>query len=524
MTQRRVSVFLYVCFSILFSNGLTGQNENVQRIGKLYYADGLSDIWGYTDSAGTDYALVGVKSGVSIVDITTTPSKPKELFKVEGPFTNWWDIKTWNDYAYVVNESDSGLLIINLHYLPDSVSWHWWTADTFQLKSAHNIFIDEKGVAYLFGSNVSSRVTFVIDVNQNPEKPEILGMYAGAYVHDGFVRHDTLWAGELHVGQMNVIDMKDKQNPKPIAAVTTPDAFTHNVWLNDSNTVAFTTDERIGGFITAYDVNDLSNIYELGRYQSHPGMDGIPHNTFWRNGFLINSYYRDGITIVDAKRPHNLIQTGNYDTSPLPSGPGFEGCWGVYPFFKSGLIVASDRFEGLFVLKPDYVRACYLEGTITDDKTGFPVFNATIEILGEDVKTYSNLKGEFATGIIKAGRYDIKVTSPFCQTKIYSGIELRNDSLTKLNIALNCLQTGIEGPIENATLKWHFTNQSLIIESQNPIDDIQIFTISGKSIMHLKNLESTRHEIQIPEAHVSGIYIVNISTGNQNFSFKIPVF
>jgi choice-of-anchor B domain-containing protein len=524
MIQTKVSVFISLCLCILLHTALSGQNINVQLIAKKYYPDGLSDIWGYTDSAGTEYALVGVKSGISIVDISTTPSQPKELFKIDGPFTSWWDIKTWNDYAYVVNESDSGLLIINLQYLPDSISWHWWTADTFQLKSAHNIFIDEKGVAYLFGSNVSNRVTFIIDVNKNPDIPEVLGMYAGAYVHDGFVRNDTLWAAELHVGQLNVIDMRDKSNPKPIGAVSTPDEFTHNVWVNDSGTVAFTTDERIGAFITAYDVSDLSNIQEIGRYQSHPGLNVIPHNTLWKDDFLINSYYRDGITIVDAKRPHNLIQSGNYDTSPLPPGPGFEGCWGVYPYFKSGLIVASDRFEGLFVLKPNYVRACYLEGLVTDINTGFPIFNTSIEVLGKDIKTYSNLQGEFATGTMDSGRYDIRVSSGSCPTKIYSGIELKNGLLTFLDIKLDCIQTGIEALSPSESMKWHVTDRTLYIESDEPINNIQIITIDGRLIFRAKNLMAKQQTVHLPEAILTGIIIVTISTEKQQLSFKVPVF
>ena len=40
--------------------------------------------------------------------------------------------------------------------------------------------------------------------------------------------------------------------------------------------------------------------------------------------------------------------------------------WGVYPWLPSGLIIASDIEEGLYVLQPNYVRGAYLEGSIRD--------------------------------------------------------------------------------------------------------------------------------------------------------------
>ena len=39
---------------------------------------------------------------------------------------------------------------------------------------------------------------------------------------------------------------------------------------------------------------------------------------------------------------------------------------GEYILLPSGTIVASDIDNGLYVLSPTYIRACYLEGTITD--------------------------------------------------------------------------------------------------------------------------------------------------------------
>ena len=74
--------------------------------------------------------------------------------------------------------------------------------------------------------------------------------------------------------------------------------------------------------------------------------------------YLVISYYRDGVIIVDVSDPANMVEVGQFDTSPFSSAPGFQGCWGAYPYLSSGNILATDRQEGLFVLSPNYVEAC----------------------------------------------------------------------------------------------------------------------------------------------------------------------
>ena len=79
----------------------------------------------------------------------------------------------------------------------------------------------------------------------------------------------------------------------------------------------------------------------------------IPHNTHVFGDYLVTSYYTSGVTIIDASDPFNLIEVAYYDTSPS-SGGSFDGCWGAYPYLPSGLILATDQQEGLFVLHTPY--------------------------------------------------------------------------------------------------------------------------------------------------------------------------
>ena len=59
---------------------------NMTLLGSKTYANELNDIWGYVDSLGNEYALVGAKDGVSVVDVTD-PANPTEIWWFDGPFS-----------------------------------------------------------------------------------------------------------------------------------------------------------------------------------------------------------------------------------------------------------------------------------------------------------------------------------------------------------------------------------------------------------------------------------------------------
>jgi hypothetical protein len=61
---------------------------------------------------------------------------------------------------------------------------------------------------------------------------------------------------------------------------------------------------------------------------------------------------------LDVHNPANPMELGFYDTYTAnpDTVPGpFGGCWGVYPYFPSGKIIASDMQSGLFVFTFDYL-------------------------------------------------------------------------------------------------------------------------------------------------------------------------
>ena len=161
---------------------------------------------------------------------------------------------------------------------------------------------------------------------------------------------------------------------------------------------AYTTDELPYSYVTAYDISDPTNIVELDRIQSSPGVGTIPHNAHVMGDFVITSHYSDGVIIHDVTHPYNMGEVGEYDTYPAQT-IDYEGCWGAYPYLPSGLLLATDRSEGLFLLSPTYTQAAYLEGIITDATTNAPIDLVEVMIQGDDQPASSNVTGFYAAGI-----------------------------------------------------------------------------------------------------------------------------
>lgn len=386
---------------------------NVNLLGQLTYTQDLSDVWGHVDSLGNEYAIVGVYNGVSIVDISN-PSNPNELFFFPGANSIWRDMKTWNNHAYITNESSGGLFIIDLSNLPSTSTPNTtsFTGSSYNFDSAHNLYIDENGICYIFGADYGVGGAILLDLTQNPMAPVELGIFDTYYIHDGMARGDTLWASHISNGFQSAIDVSNKSTPTMLSNWNTPNNFTHNCWISDDGNSLFTTDEKSDAYIGAYDVSDIFNVTEVDRIQSNPGSGVIPHNTHFFNDYVITSYYRDGITIHDVTLPGNMIEVGNYDSYSQGAGNGFNGCWGVYPWLPSGNIIATDIENGFFVLGPNYVRGCYLEGIVTDSITGLPIAGASVTLLLPNESVNTDITGNYQMGIADSGTYTVVVSAP----------------------------------------------------------------------------------------------------------------
>ncbi|MBI4931319.1 MAG: choice-of-anchor B family protein [Bacteroidetes bacterium] len=438
-----------ICFN-LFASAFS-QNLNVTLADQLTYgATALSNICGWKSPIdGKEYALVGAANGLSVVDITN-PANVFQVTLVSGPNCTWREIKTLGNYAYVTTECGTiGLQIVDLTNLPATplpvATWAPTISSTV-LKTIHALHIDEaKGKIYLFGSNIANQGALIADIQTTPMAPIYLGKYDNRYIHDGYIRNDTMYACHIYEGDCEVVNVANPAAGVSIGDFATPNNFAHNAWLSADSKTCFTTDEVNDSYLAAFDVSALGNITELDRIQSNPGSNSVVHNTHiinvGGNDFAVTSWYKDGFTIVDAGRPDNLVQVGNYDTAPTASGSGMSNDWGVYPFFPSGTIVASDMANGLFVCSPTYVRASYLEGVVTDCITGNLLSGALVQIVNPpaySVNSSSDItdgQGKYGVGVVTAGTYTVTVSKQAYISQTFT-VSVTSGNVTALNVQL----------------------------------------------------------------------------------------
>jgi len=439
MKKNTLTLLVLLCVASGFA-----QNTNIVFRSKMTFpGQTVANVWGYS-TAESEYALIGASKGLIIADITN-PDAPAQIVQIPGPNSLWKEVRTYEHYAYMVTEGGGGVQIVDLSNLPSpNLASKYYTGDgpiQGQLGKIHALHIDEtKGFLYAYGGGMFNGGAKVFDLKNDPYNPTYVGKFDQlGYIHDGYVDNDTMYAGHIYQGKFSIVDMSDKSNPKLLATQNTPNNFTHNTWLSDNRKTLFTTDETANSFLAAYDISDPENIRLLDKIQSNPGSNSAVHNTIVKGNFAITAWYKDGFTIVDISRPDNLVQVGNYDTYPSSSGSGFDGCWGAYPYFPSGNIIASTMsapgsIGELWVLTPTYVQACYLEGAIVNGLTGNPLSNATVAIVGGD-QTSTQPDGTFKIGQERPGYFTVRISCAGFETQEYTVYFQRGDVRT-LNITL----------------------------------------------------------------------------------------
>lgn len=429
---------------------------NCTLVGQLTYNDNGNDIWGYAADDGTEYALMGLRNSTSIVSLAD-PANPVEVANVPGPPSTWRDLKTWSHFAYVSNETNNGVLIINMIDLPNNITSYNFQpsidigGNTDILSSIHNLYVDENGFLYVSGSNINNGGTIIFDLNADPYNPVYVGRTPPIYAHDTYARNNLLYTSDIYAGVFTIYDVSDKSNITVIGSNGTPFTFTHNTWLSDDGNTIFTTDERANAPTAAYDISDPTDIQYLDEFRpaATVGMGVVPHNAHVLNDYVVISHYTDGIIVVDGNRPQNLVEVARYDTYSGPDG-GFSGCWGAYPFLPSGLVLASNLEGTLDVLQPDYIRACYLEGNIVDTNTGSTINDATVTIMTTGVASSSDLSGDYATGYPTAGTYDAVYSHPAYIPQTVS-VTLANSQVTIQDVALTAQpQFNVVGQVVSA--------------------------------------------------------------------------
>ncbi len=504
-------------------------SQSLELLSHYEWGYGASNLWGYTAPNGREYACVGLLMGLGIVDITD-PANPVEVFHWDGQTTIWRELKVYNGYLYMTMETSGqgqngdGLVIVDMNGAPDNFTVHQYYGQEsagISFETCHTLFIDEQGICYLFGCNYLNGGAIMLDLTADPINPPIVGVYDEEYIHDGFARQDTLWAGEIYAGHCSVVDMSDLANPQVITTQKTPDEFTHNTWKSDDNKYLFTTDEVAYAKVACYDVSDINDIKFVGQVSDAYDGGSIPHNTYYHNGYIVTSWYQDGLRIHDATQPMYLPEMAKFDTHPEGNGSDFNGCWGVYPYFPSGNIIASDMANGLWVLAPTYVHATFLSGTVQNISNDEPIIDAEITIsTGDSVIT--NQLGQYFIGYYSDEPITITIDALGYQPLVINDIQFTIGSTTVYDFNLIPLQAisltvqveeegGI--PVEGATVEISTYNGlfNAITESDGIIPATNVYEGQYKIVVGKWGYHTVQYDVYIDGFNLP--YIIDLPRG-----------
>jgi hypothetical protein len=104
-----------------------------------------------------------------------------------------------------------------------------------------------------------------------------------------------------------------------------------------------------------FNIEDLENPFIVPTYGIYDGPNlSSDHNLYVHQDLVFESNYTSGIQILDATSIGTaaLNQVASFDTYPSSNANGYNGAWGNYPFFASGIVVVNDIQSGLFILRP----------------------------------------------------------------------------------------------------------------------------------------------------------------------------
>ncbi|NUN10202.1 MAG: choice-of-anchor B family protein [Ignavibacteriaceae bacterium] len=341
--------YIQIVAAVLFFTAQANSQAilNTRLLGSLnpYPTRDYSDIWGWVDPQGREYAIIGVYHGTSIIDVTN-PAQPIQKAFIPGPNSIWRDIKTHSHYAYITTEGSgpgTGLQIVNLATLPDTATLvntvtTWFT-------TAHNIYIDN-GYAYIIGTGNGGGM-HILNL-ANPTNPVRTAYYTtSGYIHDVYVVDDTAYASSEDT--YDIVDLTNKSNPVRISqSAALPGIYAHSGWLTEDKKYFIACEEFNVRDVTIWDVSDRTSWNLLTSQFQMPGNSPV-HNVFVKGNYAHISYYKDGYVVLDITNKSNPVKVGHYDTYPGTTGT-YEGAWGVYPYLPSGNIIVSDINTGLYIV------------------------------------------------------------------------------------------------------------------------------------------------------------------------------
>jgi choice-of-anchor B domain-containing protein len=369
-----------------------------------------ADVWGFTDlNTGREYAFMGLRNGVAVVDITD-PDAPEQVASSGGTSTTWREIKVyqiydtaaarWRAYAYVTADNVSDfMMILDLSGLPNGIEKLNTTLD---FRAAHNVYMVNADYTYGLAQTAAGAQLGIAGASanggnyrlyslQNPSVPQLLDVSASGYAHDlaSFAvtdaRKDSQCfnaasqplcqvLSDFNENTLDLWDVTDPASPQLLASQPYANAsYVHSGWWTEDGRYLLVhdeLDEQNFGLNTTVRVFDVGNLRAPSLAGSWVGPTrAIDHNGYVRGNRYYMSNYSEGLTVLDITDPSAPSRVGYFDTFPSSAATSFVGAWGVYPFFKSGAIAIGDINTGLYILKNE---------TLTSPNGSLAMTNATL--------------------------------------------------------------------------------------------------------------------------------------------------
>jgi len=327
-------------------------------------ASNANVVEGYVSQSGREYALLGLSSGMAVVEVTNPGNATKIAF-LPGPTSLWRDIRTFGTHAYAVSEGGGGIQVFDLSQVDAGVVSQVNQVTTGGGSATHTLFINrDSGYLYRAGGNSGLRIYSLAD----PANPAFVAEWADRYVHEVTVVNYTsgpyagkeiafacggLNGGWVQTG-LSILDVTNKGAISVLTHYEYPSArYSHQAWPTQDLQYLYLNDEKdeqdlgLPGTTRIIDISNLSAPVQVGTWTN--GLAAIDHNLYVKGSIAFLSNYRSGLRVLDVSSPQAPVETAWFDTFPNSNSASFNGLWDCDPYLPSGIVLGSDIERGLFV-------------------------------------------------------------------------------------------------------------------------------------------------------------------------------
>jgi choice-of-anchor B domain-containing protein len=180
-------------------------------------------------------------------------------------------------------------------------------------------------------------------------------------VHDMFVLNDTVYASCGTQGLYVFLWQNSTMTFTQLGSYTgyAGSNYNHSSWITSNRqNLVFCDEVPTAQPIRLVNVTNLQNIQPVSTFNPHPNT--TPHNPYvLGNNFAVVACYQDGLNIYNISNPSSPFLAGFFDTHPQEgantgnyNGADYRGNWGAYPYLPSGIVIATDMQNGVFILDP----------------------------------------------------------------------------------------------------------------------------------------------------------------------------